>query len=153
MATESRGESMAMTKESPPAATSVVVCSLEPWGEVRRRIRILVDELVELDPSVRVLYVAPAHDVPHEVRNRRSARGEPRFEQVAERVHVLRPRKWLPRAVGPFADRSLERQVLHAIHHLGLERAVGMGQRRLLRAIRPPVADGRSSTTSPTTGC
>ncbi len=121
MATESRGESIAMTNRSLPTATSVVVCSLEPWGEVRRRIRILVDELVELDPSVRVLYVAPAHDFLHELRNGRSARGEPRFEQVAERVHVLRPRKWLPRAVGPFADRSLDRQVLHAVRQLGLD--------------------------------
>jgi teichuronic acid biosynthesis glycosyltransferase TuaH len=121
MATKRRGESTAMTNGSPPAPTSVVVCSLEPWSEVRRRIRILVDELVGLDPSLRVLYVAPAHDVLHELRHGRSVRGEPRFEQVAPRVHVLRPRKWLPRVVGPFADRSLERQVLHAVGTLGLD--------------------------------
>ncbi len=121
MAIESRGEASAMTKESPSSPSSVVVCSLEPWSEVRRRIRILVDELVELDPSVRVLYVAPAHDVLHELRHGRPVRGEPRFEQVAPRIHVLRPRKWLPRAVGPFADRSLERQVLRAAHDLGLD--------------------------------
>jgi glycosyltransferase involved in cell wall biosynthesis len=121
MATKSRGEPIAMTNGSPPPATSVVVCSLEPWSEVRRRIRILVDGLVELDPSLRVLYVAPAHDVPHELLHRRSLRGEPCFEQVAPRIHVLRPRKWLPRIAGPFADRSLERHVLHAVGVLGLE--------------------------------
>ncbi|MGA8723624.1 MAG: glycosyltransferase [Acidimicrobiales bacterium] len=121
MATESRSESIAMTNEPSPTASSVVVCSLEGWSEVRRRIRILVDELVELDPSLRVLYVTPAHDVVHELRNRRSIRGEPKFDQVGPRIHVLRPRKWLPRVVGPFADRSLERQVLHAIRVLGLD--------------------------------
>ncbi len=120
MATQSRGETIAMTNEPSPRATSVVVCSLETWSEVRRRIRILVDELVELDPSLQVLYVTPAHDVLHEARNGRSVRGEPKFEQVAPRVHVLRPREWLPRAVGPFADRSLERQVLHAMRVLDL---------------------------------
>jgi teichuronic acid biosynthesis glycosyltransferase TuaH len=121
MATESRGEGIAMNNEpSPPPAASIVVCSLEGWSEVRRRIRILVDELVELDPRLAVLYVTPAHDVLHELRNGRPVRGQPKFEQVAPRIHVLRPRKWLPRAVGPFADRSLERQVRHAIRVLGL---------------------------------
>ncbi len=100
---------------------SLVVCSLEPWGEVRRRIRILVDELVELDPALHVLFVSPAIDVPHELRSRRLADVTgPRLQQVDRRVHVLTPRKWLPRVIGPFADRSLERQVLGAVDGLRL---------------------------------
>jgi len=102
---------------------SLVVCSLESWGEVRRRIRILVDELVELDPSLHVLFVAPALDIPHELRSGRVADiTGPRLTKVHPRIHVLRPRKWLPRLIGPFADRSLERQVLDAVAELGLER-------------------------------
>ena len=51
---EDRG---ATPMSSPPSsATSLVVCSLEDWGTVRRRIRILVDELVAMDPA---LIVAP----------------------------------------------------------------------------------------------
>ena len=104
-----------------PTRTSLVVCSLEPWATVRRRIRILVDELVALDPSLEVLYVAPAVDVPFELRNGRLDRiSEPRMEQVHPRVHVLRPRKWLPRVLGPSADRSLGRQVVRAVDRLGL---------------------------------
>jgi glycosyltransferase involved in cell wall biosynthesis len=105
----------------PSTGTSLVVCSLEDWGTVRRRIRILVDELVDMDPLLEVLYVAPAVDVPYELRKRSLTRiTQPRTEQVHPRVHVLRPRKWLPRVLGPSADRSLGRQVGRAVHELGL---------------------------------
>ena len=104
-----------------PSRTSLVVCSLEEWGTVRRRIRILVDELVSIDPSVRVLYVAPPRDVPFELAHGRlHGLTEPALEQVHPRVHVLRPRKWLPRALGPGADRMLGRQVASAVDRLGL---------------------------------
>jgi teichuronic acid biosynthesis glycosyltransferase TuaH len=112
-------------------ATSLVVCSLESWTEVRRRIRILVDELVELDESLHVLFVAPAVDVLHELRRgtfagvtgwRRGPNHGSGLVQVHPRIHVLQPRKWLPRLAGPFADRSLERQVLEAVGELGLVR-------------------------------
>jgi teichuronic acid biosynthesis glycosyltransferase TuaH len=121
MATQSLGDSVAMTSERGSGAMSLVVCSLEPWGQVRRRMRILVDEIVDLDPSVQVLYVAPAVDTPHQLRHGklRHAAG-PRLERVHPRIHVLRPRKWLPRSIGPFADRSLERQILSAFSQLGL---------------------------------
>jgi teichuronic acid biosynthesis glycosyltransferase TuaH len=100
---------------------SLVVLSLEPWGEVRRRIRILVDEIVDLEPSLQVLYVGPATDVPHQLAQRRMAgMGGPRLVRAHPRIHVLRPRKWLPRALGHFADRSLQRQVLDAVGELGL---------------------------------
>jgi len=105
----------------PPLGSSLVVCSLEPWSAVRRRIRILVDELVGRDPSLQVLYVAPAVDIPFELLNRRrGALAGPRLEQVHPQVHVLRPRKWLPRSLGPFADRSLGRQVDRTATGLGL---------------------------------
>jgi teichuronic acid biosynthesis glycosyltransferase TuaH len=120
MALQSHGGTTAITSERGSEAMSLVVCSLEPWGDVRRRIRILVDEMVELDPSLRVLYVAPAVDIPHQLRQGKVHAVGPRMERVHPRVHVLRPRKWLPRSLGPFADRSLERQVLDATDELGL---------------------------------
>jgi teichuronic acid biosynthesis glycosyltransferase TuaH len=113
------------TSEAPTervaGSASMVVCSLEPWGEVRRRLRILVDEIVDLDPTLRVLYVAPSTDIPHRLRHGqlRGLTG-PRLTKVHPRIHVLRPRKWLPRVVGGVADNSLERQVLDAVGELGL---------------------------------
>ncbi len=121
MATQSPGNSVAITSERGSDVMSLVVLSLEPWGEVRRRIRILVDEIVDLEPSLQVLYVGPATDVPHQLAQRRMAgMGGPRLVRVHPRIHVLRPRKWLPRALGHFADRSLQRQVLDAVGELGL---------------------------------
>jgi teichuronic acid biosynthesis glycosyltransferase TuaH len=95
MALQTPGDSTTTISERRSTTPSVVVCSLEPWGTVRRRIRILVDEIVDLEPSLQLLQVHP-------------------------RIHVLRPRKWWPRAVGPFADRALEHQILDAVGALGM---------------------------------
>lgn len=123
MALHIPGDSTVITTETGSGPASVVVCSLEPWGRVRRRIRILVDQIVDLRPSLQVLYVAPPVDIPHQVRqHRRPDVGGARLERVHPRIQVLRPRKWWPRALGPFADRSLEHQVLGAVTSLGLER-------------------------------
>jgi teichuronic acid biosynthesis glycosyltransferase TuaH len=104
-----------------PHGGSLVVCSLEPWGEVRRRLHILVDEMVDLDPSLHVLYVDPPVDMVHELRRGSIASGAgPPHPRHHPRVHVLRPRKWLPRVLGGFADRSLQRQVLDTVGELGL---------------------------------
>jgi teichuronic acid biosynthesis glycosyltransferase TuaH len=121
MATQNPADSIALRDHRGTEAVSLVVCSLEPWGDVRRRIRILVDELVELDPTLNVLFVAPALDIPHQLRSGELAGiTGPRLRQTHPRIHVLRPRKWLPRVAGPFADRSLERQILDAVAELGL---------------------------------
>jgi len=118
--TAHQGDTTAVTADAPDE-TSLVVCSLEEWGPVRRRIRILVDELVTMDPSVRVLYVAPPRDVPFDLAHGRFHHPVgPSLEQVHPRIHVLRPRKWLPRAAGPAADRMLGRQVASAAARLGL---------------------------------
>ena len=122
------GETTAATTEPLPTPWSLVVCSLESWTEVRRRIRILVDELVDGDPALEVLYVVPAVDPLHELRTAPGSLARswrtPRLEQVRPRLHVLRPRKWAPRVAGPFAQRSLDRQVLQATEACGLHRPV-----------------------------
>ena len=123
MALQTPGDSTLITSDVGSTPESVVVCSLEPWGAVRRRVRILVDEIAELRPALEVLYVAPPVDIPHQVRQHRVPDiAGPRLQQVHPRIHVLRPRKWWPRAFGPFADRSLEHQVLDAVGSLGLHR-------------------------------
>jgi teichuronic acid biosynthesis glycosyltransferase TuaH len=124
MATQSPRDSIAaVTTDRSIDATSLVVCSLEPWGDVRRRMRILVDELVARDPNLQVLYGAPALDIPHQLKHG-STEGLAghRLEQVHPQIHVLRPHKWLPRSLGPYADRSLGRQILHAVKTLDLTR-------------------------------
>lgn len=99
----------------------MVVCSLEPTGPTRRRIQILVDELIALDPSLRVLFVEPAVDVPQRLARRQAVGlGRPRLTTVSSQLAVLRPRKWLPRLAGPFADWSLHRQVDRAVRQLDL---------------------------------
>ncbi len=111
-----------------PADRSLVVCSLEPWTEVRRRLHILSEEMVADDPLLRLLYVAPALDPLHLLRTAPARVSElwrlPRLEVVAPRLRVLRPRKWAPRRLGPLAQRSLERQVLREVEAWGLRRPV-----------------------------
>ncbi len=121
MATQSPGSSTDTPAAPVPLVSSLVVCSLEPWGDVRRRLRILVDEIVDMEPQLEVLFVAPATDIPHRLRQGDlSGLGGTRLEKVHPRIHVLRPRKWMPRVAGGFADSALERQVLDAVGTLGL---------------------------------
>jgi teichuronic acid biosynthesis glycosyltransferase TuaH len=123
MTTQRTSSSNEVPADLASATTSLVVCSLEPWGEVRRRMRILVDEIVDIEPSLHVLYVAPATDIPHRLRHGEVAGlAGSRLEKVHPRIHVLRPRKWLPRVLGGFADSSLQRQVLDAVGEIGLRR-------------------------------
>jgi glycosyltransferase involved in cell wall biosynthesis len=92
----------------------LVVCSLEPWGEVRRRLQLLVDELARTRPRLRILFVEPALDVPHTLRHRRWSELRRTRPPSPSGVSVVQPRKWWPRVLGPFADRSLVRQVRRA---------------------------------------
>jgi glycosyltransferase involved in cell wall biosynthesis len=121
MATQNLRASIRISDERDHDAMSLVVFSLEPWEEVRRRMRILVDEIVDLDPLLQVLYVCPATNIPRRLSHSKIANASAsRLEKVHPRIHVLRPRRWLPRSIGPLADRSLERQVLDAVGELGL---------------------------------
>jgi glycosyltransferase involved in cell wall biosynthesis len=104
-----------LTDPDDHAPREIVVCSMEPWGDVRRRIQLLLSELLKLDPSLKVLYVEPPLDVAHAALNRRWVRGNPVGHVRHERdVKVLRPLKPLPRVLGPVSDRLLEAQVMRA---------------------------------------
>ena len=99
----------------------LIVCSLEAWDEVWRRNQFLVRELLAADPDLRILFVEPAFDVVHE-RRRGSDRDHQQGLRPLEadgRVVRLEPVKWLPRRLGPFADRLRDRQVRRAGAALG----------------------------------
>jgi glycosyltransferase involved in cell wall biosynthesis len=96
---------------------------MEPWGNVRRRIQLLLSELLKLDPSLKVLYVEPPLDVAHAALSRRWVRGNPVGRVRHEgNVKVLRPLKPLPRVLGAASDRLLEAQVMRAARVTGMHK-------------------------------
>ncbi|MGN7861618.1 glycosyltransferase [Microbacterium sp. 22303] len=100
--------------------SDLVVLSLERWDEVWRRNQHLVSGLLQQDPDLRVLFVDPPDDPLHALR--RGAR--PQFGQgvrpIAERLHAVRPVKWLPRRIDPGADARIERAIVGAAARLGM---------------------------------
>lgn len=103
---------------------SLVLCSLEAWDEVWRRNLFFVRELVAADPDLQVLFVEPAFDVLHERRRGSGRRHRPGLRPVEGAARVMRfePVKWLPRKLGPYADRWRDAQVLDAVRRLGFDR-------------------------------
>jgi glycosyltransferase involved in cell wall biosynthesis len=104
---------------------SVVVCSLEAWDDVWRRNQFLVQELLATDPHLRVLFVEPSFDWVHELRRSSGTRTRRRGLRSVRgdgRVLAFEPCKVTPRVLGPFANRSLVRQVLATVNQLGFDR-------------------------------
>lgn len=100
----------------------LVVVSLEPWDEMWRRNQHLISGLLRRDPGLRVLFVEPPVDPLHELRSGRPmtrAKGLRPGPDPSGRLILLEPVKWLPRAVGPSADRLLVRSVRRAVTKLG----------------------------------
>lgn len=107
--------------------THLIVCSLEPWDEIWRRNQYLLDGLLLRDPSLRVLFVEPASDPAHLVRigqRPRMGRALSEVPGYAGRLHRLELTKWLPRSLGPWADRLLRRGVIAAARQLGMAQPV-----------------------------
>ncbi|HEU5373498.1 MAG TPA: glycosyltransferase [Gaiellaceae bacterium] len=102
------------------ALAELVVCSLEPWDEVWRRNQFFVHNLLERNPDLRVLFVEPPADPAFDLARRRRPR-PPRLRLVGYggRLHVLRPLKPMPRALGKGADAALRGQVQLAARLLG----------------------------------
>lgn len=102
--------------------TELVVISLEPWDDVWRRNQYVLDGLLRTDPELRALFVEPGPDPLYEVRTGHRPRfGAPLRVQgdYGDRLHLLTPTKWLPRAVGEAADRMLQATVTRAVRRLG----------------------------------
>ena len=101
----------------------LVLCSLEAWDDVWRRNQFLVKELVDrTSVRTRVLFVEPPNDVLHQFRRLgRPGRMTPSTRLAPDQpgVTLFQPVKWLPRVLGGFADRSLQRQVRRATAAVG----------------------------------
>jgi teichuronic acid biosynthesis glycosyltransferase TuaH len=102
----------------------IVVCSLEAWDEVWRRNQYLVDNLLNDDAELEVLFVEPPADPSHALSHGRRTqfgtglRLAPGYEG---RLHTFQPTKLLPRRVGAAADSMLARSLRSAVRRLGWE--------------------------------
>lgn len=98
------------------------MCSLEAWDEVWRRNQFLVDNLLRQDQALRVLFVEPPVDVPHELVHGRWPRSSGLRQLASEpRLWLFRPRKLIPRSLGgQVVDRALARAVGSALAQVGL---------------------------------
>jgi glycosyltransferase involved in cell wall biosynthesis len=100
----------------------VVVCSLEAWDEVWRRNQYLIDNLLNNDSGLEVLFVEPPADPSYALSHGRRAqvgnglRLAPGYEG---RLHTFQPTKLLPRRMGTTADSLLTRSVRSAVGRLG----------------------------------
>lgn len=106
-------------------SVDLVVCSLEAWDDVWRRNQFLTRELLERNPSMRVLFVEPPADPLLDVAQRRRPQGAAlRALRDDGRLHALRPLKPLPRRLGTLSDRVLRGQVLRAVARLQFARPI-----------------------------
>lgn len=107
--------------------TDLVVLSLEAWDQVWRRNQHLVVGLLRADPTVRVLFVEPSADPLYAVLADRAVprlgaglRPAPTLPGVGpDRLWLLQPTKWLPRALDSHVDARLARAVVTAVRTLG----------------------------------
>lgn len=108
-----------------PPGYDVICCSLEPWDQVWRRNQFLATGLLELRPSMRLLFVELSVDVSWSLLHGRLPRLQ-RMRSVGDtgRLWALTPRKWLPRRLWPRANRSLAGQVVRAARRLHLDNPV-----------------------------
>lgn len=105
----------------------LVVCSLEPWDEVWRRNQYFLDGLLRRNADLRVLFIEPAADPLHAMLSGRLPRrgaGLRPLPGYDGRLVALQPTKWLPRAVGPIADKLLVGSARRAIKRLGMAEPV-----------------------------
>ncbi len=109
----------------PPDRWTVVACSLERRGPVRRRIQVIADGIQERHPEADLVFVEPAVDVPHALLRGTAVERSPEVTtEVAphpgQRRWLVRPRKWLPRAVAPAADRRAARRLVRTVGSLAV---------------------------------
>jgi teichuronic acid biosynthesis glycosyltransferase TuaH len=113
-----------VVRRDSPATTperDLVVCSLEAWDDVWRRNQFLVRELQARDPSARILFVEPPFDWVLWLRHRQGHRRRGLRPVGDTQLVRFQPGKVWPRLAGPWADRSLRRQVQRAARARGLQ--------------------------------
>jgi teichuronic acid biosynthesis glycosyltransferase TuaH len=108
-----------------PPSFDVVCCSLEPWDDVWRRNQFLATELLQLRPSLRLLFVGIPVDMAWSIAHRRRPPSAGlRALGTTGRLWTFAPRKWLPRRLRPGADHALGLQVVAAARRLDLRTPV-----------------------------
>ena len=123
---------------------------------MRRRIRILVDELVDARPAAAGPLRGPrpsTSPTSWATDGSAGAAPAPRSRRSTPGSTSCAPGSGSPGSLGPAADRSLGRQVARRRGSTRAAATPGVGQRRLVRPVRARAPAGRRSTTSPTTGC
>jgi len=106
-------------------AEDVICFSLEAWDEVWRRNQLLVSELVELRPTMRVLFAELPVDVGWSLRRGELPQRRP-FRPVGDsgRVWAMSPYKLAPRKLWPWTEQGLARQVLRSARNHAFEHPV-----------------------------
>jgi teichuronic acid biosynthesis glycosyltransferase TuaH len=103
----------------------VICLSLEPWDDIWRRNQHMATAMLELRPTMRLLFAETPIDVMWTLRHGRwPASSDLRPIGSTGRLWAQAPRKWLPRKLWPSGDLSLGRQVVKAGDHLGFQRPV-----------------------------
>ncbi len=103
----------------------VICLSLEPWDDVWRRNQHMAAAMLELRPTMRLLFAETPIDVTWTLRHGRWPALSPlRPIGSTGRLWAQAPRKWLPRKLRPSGDHALGRQVEKAAHSLGFHRPV-----------------------------
>ena len=111
--------------------TDVVAISLEPWDEVWRRNQHFATALLQRDPTLRLLFVEPDHDVLHDAtRRQRPSTGArlshlaPDESPYADRVWRWSATKLMPRTLDRTYDARWARHVQRAARRIGFTRPV-----------------------------
>ena len=107
-------------------ARDVICLSLEPWDEVWRRNELLAWELLEIRPTLRILFSELPVDIAWVLVRGKPRTSAARFRPIGStgRLWAVAPRKWAPRRIRPWVDAGLGRQVLATARRLGFERPV-----------------------------
>lgn len=114
-----------MIEPAAPGAGDVICFSLEPWDDVWRRNQLFATELLELRPSLRILFAEAPVDIGWSLRNRRlPARRPLRPLGTTGRLWAMSPYKLAPRRLWPRTDEGLVRQVFRAATRLGFRQPV-----------------------------
>lgn len=113
-------------KESSASGAQDVICfSLEPWDDVWRRNQLFASALLELRPSMRILFAEVPVDIAWSLRHGRlPARRPLRAVGTSGRLWAMSPYKLAPRRLWPRTDQLLGRQVLRAAKRLSFQQPV-----------------------------
>ena len=102
----------------------LVVLSLEPWDEVKRRNQLLLESLIADIPDLRVLFAEPPIAALRNVTGTHFPRPAVRPIKALPGVTALRTVQWTPQRLSPWIPPFAGRSVARAARDLGLDQPV-----------------------------